>query len=376
MSNPVWKNRKLLICVGTGGVGKTTVAASIALAAAKSGLKTLVMTIDPARRLANALGIEDIGNTEKQIPAHVFQELGFPLKAPLWVMMPNVKETFDGVVNRVASSVASRNSILENRFYTSLSTALAGAQEFAAVEKLYEVYHSGKYDLIVLDTPPSQNAIDFLEAPGKMIDFLEHESLQWLVKPYAVAGKLSLRALDIGSNLMHRTIGKMAGGETLRELAQFLIALSTMFDGFRQRYNEVRQLLHSKEVAFHLVSSPHHNQRSSMIRFYRELQAGQYSPSAIVINRLRNTEFGEGDIALIKEKCAKSFTPTQLESLELILTEEAALLERDKRAIEYVRKKLPGLPIITLPELALDAHDLTSLINLHGAFEDIETTTG
>ena len=158
---PVWEGRKLLICVGTGGVGKTTVAASIAVAAAHSGLKTLVMTIDPARRLANALGIEDIGNTEKQVPGSLFEEFGFSLKAPLWVMMPDVKQTFDGVVTRVSKNDKSRDGILNNRFYASLSTALAGAQEYAAVEKLYEVYQSGKYDLIVLDTPPLRTPLIF-----------------------------------------------------------------------------------------------------------------------------------------------------------------------------------------------------------------------
>ena len=200
----IWEGHKLVACLGTGGVGKTTVSATIAVAAAHHGLKTLVMTIDPARRLADALGLKDIGNTERQVEPELFEPYGFELRAPLWVMMPDVKQTFDGVISRLHSSPDAQNNILNNRFYTQLSTAIAGAQEYAAVEKLYEVVQSGQYDLIVLDTPPSQNAIDFLDAPGKMIDFLEHESLQWLIKPYSVAGKLSLRMLDVSGNLLHR----------------------------------------------------------------------------------------------------------------------------------------------------------------------------
>ena len=231
---PIWHGHKLIVCAGTGGVGKTTVSATIAIAAASQGLTTLVMTIDPARRLANALGIEYVGNVEKQVSEEFFAPYDFQLNAPLWVMMPDVKQTFDGLINKLQSSEKKRNKILNNRFYQQLSTTLAGAQEYAAVEKLYEVYHSGKYDLIVLDTPPSQNAIDFLEAPGKMLDFLENESLQWFIKPYAIAGKLSMRMLDFGGNLMHRTLGRLAGGDTLKQLAEFLLAISAMFDGFKK----------------------------------------------------------------------------------------------------------------------------------------------
>ena len=209
-----------------------------------------------------------------------------------------------------------------------------------------------------------------------MIDFLEHESLQWLIKPYTMAGKFSLRVLDMSSNLMHRTLGKMAGGETLRELAEFLIALSTMFDGFRERYNEVRELLRSDKVAFNLITSTHHNQRSPMIRFYKELKNGNYSPSAVVINRLRTIGFEAGDLPEIRKACESSLSEVQLENLMNALEDETALVTRDKRAIEYVRERLPDLPTIALPELPLDAHDLGSLIDLHGAFTDIERPTG
>ena len=168
----------------------------------------------------------------------------------------------------------------------------------------------------------------------------------------------------------------MAGGETLRELAEFLIALSTMFDGFRERYNEVRQLLGSEQVAFNLVTSPHHNQRSPMIRFYKELKDGNYRPSAIVVNRLRTIGFGPKDLPEIAKACENALNKTQLENLMDALADETALAQRDKQAIDYVRERLPKLPLIALPELALDAHDLGSLIDLHAAFTDIETPSG
>ena len=371
----IWEGHKLVACLGTGGVGKTTVSATIAVAAAHHGLKTLVMTIDPARRLADALGLKDIGNTERQVEPELFEPYGFELKAPLWVMMPDVKQTFDGVISRLHSSPDAQNNILNNRFYTQLSTAIAGAQEYAAVEKLYEVVQSGQYDLIVLDTPPSQNAIDFLDAPGKMIDFLEHESLQWLIKPYSVAGKLSLRMLDVSGNLLHRTLGKLAGGETLRELAEFLIALSSMFEGFRERYHEVRELLRSDTTAFTLVTSPHQNQRAAMLRFHHELSESGYRAKAVVINRLHSTGYSLEDVPTIVEALQTEMTPAELGPLEAALRAEAHQAWLDHEAAKKIREALATIPLIMLPELPLDAHDLGSLIGLHEAFAQMEQSS-
>ncbi|MEL6544494.1 MAG: ArsA-related P-loop ATPase, partial [Myxococcota bacterium] len=154
----LWSDRKVVVAVGTGGVGKTTVSASLALAAAASGKKTLVMTIDPARRLANALGISDSGNTEHELSPEELARHGIEVSEPLWAMMPDVKTTFDRLVERFAPDSQRREAILRNQIYEHFSTALAGSLEYAAVERLYEVYSSGRYDLIVLDTPPSRNA--------------------------------------------------------------------------------------------------------------------------------------------------------------------------------------------------------------------------
>ena len=369
---PIWQGHKLIVCTGTGGVGKTTVSATIAIAAAKQGLETMVMTIDPARRLANALGIEDAGNIETQVDPKFFEPHNFELAAPLWVMMPDVKQTFDSLIYKLSDSKHKRDKILNNRFYQQLSTTLAGAQEYAAVEKLYEIYHSGRYDLIVLDTPPSQNAIDFLEAPGKMLDFLEHESLQWFIKPYAVAGKFSMRMLDFGGNLMHRTLGKMAGGDTLKQLAEFMLAISAMFDGFRERYNGIRDLLLSDEVAFSLVTSPSCNQRTAMLQFYRELRESGYPARTVICNRLRTINYTAGDIPDLVAALPDSLGKAETDLLEKALYDEAALAERDQNAVEEIRENLKEASLILLPELPLDAHDLGSLIKLHEAFIDTE----
>ncbi len=369
---PIWHGRKLIVCAGTGGVGKTTVSATIAIAAANQGLETMVMTIDPARRLANALGIEDIGNVEKQVDPNFFAPYNFELKAPLWVMMPDVKQTFDNLIYRLQSSPKKRDKILNNRFYQQLSTTLAGAQEYAAVEKLHEVYHSGRYDLIVVDTPPSQNAIDFLEAPGKMLDFLEHESLQWFIKPYALAGKFSMRMLDFGGNLMHRTLGRMAGGDTLKELAEFLLAISAMFDGFRDRYNGIRELLLSDAVGFNLVTSASMNQRTAMLQFYQDLIESGYSPQTVICNRLRTAGFTPAEVPKIIESLPSHLLPQDRARLEAALCEEATLAETDRAAVAEIEQELDTTSLILLPELPIDAHDLGSLIKLHHAFIETE----
>ena len=175
---PLWEKRRVIACIGAGGVGKTTTSAAIGLAAARAGRRTLVMTIDPARRLANAMGLPEFGNIEREIPADLIANLGVTLAAPLWAMMPDIKRTFDGLIQQVAADRERQQKIFQNRLYQEFSTALHGTLEFAAVEKLYEVYTDDRYDLIVLDTPPSRSAVDFLEAPGQLTEFLEHESWQ------------------------------------------------------------------------------------------------------------------------------------------------------------------------------------------------------
>ncbi len=373
---PLWEDRKIIVCAGTGGVGKTTVSASIAVAAAASGLNTIVMTIDPARRLANALGLDDFGNVEREIGPDMLKPYGVELKAPLHVMMLDVKQTFDTMINNMASSPEARDLILRNKIYQQFSTVLAGALEYAAVEMLYDVYASGRYDLIVLDTPPSQNAIDFLEAPSKMINFIEQSSNQWFLKPSAMAGKLGLKLLDVGASIISKTLGKMAGGETIKELSQFLVAFSDLYDGFQKRYEAVRTLMASSEVGFILVTSTQANQRAAMRRFQNDLGAAGFKTRGVVVNRIRQVNYPLQEVLEQLNQIKPALSAEQISELSRALEEEAYLAQQDQKGLNDLEHEVSQIPIIKLPELRLDAHDLDSLSRLHGAFLDSTSPPG
>ena len=367
----LWDNRRVLVCVGTGGVGKTTVSATIALAAAASGRRTLVMTIDPARRLANALGLEDLGKGDHEISADVLKPFGIPLQGELHVMMPDVKSTFDDLVQRWAPDPARADKILNNRIYQHFSTALAGSHEYAAVEKLYEVYTAGNYDLIVLDTPPSQNAIDFLEAPGRIIDFLDNDAVGWLMRPTLLAGKMSLRLLDLGGNIIFKALGRLAGGDTLRELSEFLLGFQGMYDGFRDRSRRVKNLLASPELAFVQITAPMPAQEAAMLRFRQDLAASNLQVRGLVVNRVRPLAVTPEQQKLLDVRLgelAKDWPAPMAAAIATAISEESALASRDQDMVRKLCAQSSDMPCYTLPELPRDAHDLASLVSLHKTF--------
>ena len=360
-----------MVTVGSGGVGKTTVAASLAIAAASAGRRTLVMTIDPARRLAQALGVADVGNVERQIPAERFAALGVTLEAPLWVMMPDVKRTFDEIIERAPLSSERRQQIFSNRIYQHFSSALVGSHEYAAIEKLYEVYQGRHYDLIVLDTPPSQQVVDFLDAPNRVLDFLENETLQWLLKPYALSGGRSFKALDLGSAFFWRTLGSMAGGNTLRELAEFIISFRTMYEGFRERSHRVRELLTSDDLAFVLVTTTAPVQRHAMLRFRNELASQGLSVHALVINRVRPMPSWHALGEELVARACRLLTAVDVEVAERVCRaaqEELTLARADDQAVRELTQGLGGMPVVELPEQPSDIHDLAGLTALISAF--------
>ncbi|MDP8932453.1 MAG: AAA family ATPase, partial [Actinomycetota bacterium] len=216
----------VLVCTGAGGVGKTTIAAALGLAGAQLGRRTLVLTIDPARRLAQSLGVDALDNTPRRVEG---------ASGELWAMMLDMKRTFDEVVDEHAATPERATAIKSNRIYQTLSSSLAGTQEYMAMEKLHELHVTGDWELLVIDTPPTRNALDFLEAPRRMTDFLEGRLLRALLLPGMAAGKGLTRLVGFGTQTFMRVAGRVTGMELLEDLADFFRNFEGMYDGFKER---------------------------------------------------------------------------------------------------------------------------------------------
>jgi anion-transporting ArsA/GET3 family ATPase len=247
------QGKRVIVCVGAGGVGKTTVSAALALGLAQRGGKVAVLTIDPARRLAAALGLETLEDAPRRIDTKPLTDGGTSVRGELWAMMLDAKRTFDEVVTKLAADERARSDILANPVYRELSTAVAGSQELSAIAKLYELYEEYDFDVIVLDTPPSRNALDFLNAPTRLLGFLEGRALQVFLAPSGFAARLFGR----GTGLVFSIFARVTGIDMLAELSRFFRALSGgVIDGFGERTRRVAALLRSPQTAFVIVTSP------------------------------------------------------------------------------------------------------------------------
>ncbi|MCY1020658.1 ArsA family ATPase [Pyxidicoccus sp. MSG2] len=345
--------KRVLICVGSGGVGKTTAAAALALRAAVDGRTSLVCTIDPAKRLANSLGLTGLGNTETQVPATALEPLGIHARAPLYAMMLDMKQTWDDLIARVAPP-DQRERILSNRFYQSLSTALAGSQEYISMEKLWELRRRNSHELIVLDTPPTAHALDFLDAPNRVLDFLDNEAAKWLLAPALKAGRLGMSLFNRSGYVM-RALAKFTGTEMLQELSNFMLAISSMNEGFRERARGVRELLEDPSTGFVLVTSPHPERMDEAIHFHTLLKQHRMGVVALVVNRVHPMP----PEALWED--AATLTPTRRAKVEETLRELQVLAEQDREGISQLEAACPGVPIIQVPRFELDVHDITAL---------------
>ncbi len=227
------------MCAGSGGVGKTTTAAAIAMGMAERGLKVAVVTIDPAKRLADSLGLEELGNEPRLVDPERFSEHGVQIEGELWALMLDSKGTFDELIERLAPDAATAQEVLSNRIYQQLSNSVAGSQEFTAIAKLYELDQEGDYDLLVLDTPPSRNALDFLDAPGRLSGFFQGRAMKMFLRPAGIGGRILGRGTGVVFSIMER----LTGVDLLHDLSVFFRALGGMVDGFTERARRVGLLL-------------------------------------------------------------------------------------------------------------------------------------
>ena len=349
-----WAKRKVVVCVGSGGVGKTTIAASLALGAAVQQRSALVCTIDPARRLANSLGLKELGNAETRIAPSQLASAGLPPESPLFAMMLDMKRTWDEFIERHAPPNR-RERILSNRFYRSLSSVLAGSQEYIAMEELWQLRTHRDYRLIVLDTPPAGHAKDFLDAPNRVLDFLDNDAAKWLLTPALTAGKFGLHLFGSGSGYIAKTLAKLTGAETLEQLADFMLAMSSMNESFRQRARQVRALLASEETAFVLVTTPQLERLQEAVEFHTELQQNHMHVAAVVVNQVTAApsprDFSDASVlqSPLREKVQRT------------LQENSALADEDAKAMAQLEANCRPTPLVSVPRMDQEVHDLKGL---------------
>ncbi len=273
--------RRVLVCAGAGGVGKTTVAAALALGAARRGRRVLCLTIDPARRLADSLGLTLAPGVEEEVKAE-----RFPPGGSLSVAMLDPKSTFDDLVVRHASSPEVAERILHNQFYRHVSTSLAGTQSYMAMEKVLSVLKSGRYDLIVLDTPPTSEALDFLDAPERLVEALDSPAMRWLVQALQPSGGFSMRILARGVAALLRTMGRLTGRGFLEDMAAFVGELNELFGGFKERAAEVSRAFRAADFGYLLVAAPFGPAVEEAHFFSERLRRLGMRADALVLNRV------------------------------------------------------------------------------------------
>jgi anion-transporting ArsA/GET3 family ATPase len=355
------RGKDVCICAGAGGVGKTTASAAIAMGMAAEGLKVAVLTIDPARRLANSLGLPELGNEERRVDPSRFEEVGLEMRGELWAMMLDAKRTWDEVIERHAADEKTRDAVFSNRIYQELSNAVAGSTEFMAIEKLFELHHEGRYDLLVLDTPPTRNALEFLDAPQRLSRFIDSRSLQFFLKP----GNLGLRVLGHGSGLVFRLLKRITGIDLLSDLSEFFQSFGDMAGGIRERAERVNELLADRRTSFFLVTSPQHDAIDEAIFFHRRLREAHMPFGAAIVNRVHDLpetrEDGtavEGDLeALLDDKLARKVARN--------FDDYRLLADSDRRNVDRLLRELGERPAVLVPYLDEDVHDLSGLLAMN-----------
>jgi anion-transporting ArsA/GET3 family ATPase len=351
--------KKVCICAGSGGVGKTTTSAAIAAGMAARGLRVAVLTIDPAKRLADSLGLPELGNTERQVDPALFAEAGIDTNGgELWAMMLDAKATFDEVVRRHAPDAETRDRILANRIYQQLSAALAGSQEYMAMEKLFEIWAEDRYDLLVLDTPPTRSALDFLEAPRRLTQFIEGRALQVFMRPTGFATKI----FGKGTSMMFGVLRRVTGVEVLEDLAEVFQAFSGMVSGFQERAKRVNELLADPATSFLVVCGPQGEPIEQAVYFHRKLVEAKLPFGGVIVNKVHyESELPEAGERLVDELEETLGDRELAERVAANYAEYRVLAERDRQNIEHLAGELRERAVIQVPYLDTDVHDLAGL---------------
>ncbi|MCL2779969.1 MAG: AAA family ATPase [Actinomycetia bacterium] len=363
---------RIVVTCGSGGVGKTTTAAALALRAAQAGRRTVVLTIDPARRLAQAMGLTELDNTPRRVVGSESDGAG-----ELFAMMLDMKRTFDEVV--AAHATAERAAqIFANPFYQALSSSFAGTQEYMAMEKLSQLAEQDAWDLIVVDTPPSRSALDFLDAPARLGRFLDGRMIRLLTMPARAGGRAYVKVVTAGFTVFAKVLSVLLGGELLSDVSAFVAALETMFGGFRQRAEHTYQLLKTDGTAFVVVAAPEPDALREASFFVQRLADDGMPLAGLVINRAHVTvdppsgaarltaehaEVAAGALAALADPDRAAVDPglALAETALRVHGELARAAAHDARMMRRFAVAHPDVAVVTVPELATDVHDLDGL---------------
>ena len=356
------RSTKVLVCCGSGGVGKTTTAAALALRAAEMGRRVVVLTIDPARRLAQSLGLEELDNEPRTVPGALRHDAGQAAAGELQAMMLDMRRTFDEMVAGHTTPDRAQ-AIFDNPFYQTISSSFSGTQEYMAMEKLGQLTATGAWDLVVVDTPPSRSALDFLDAPQRLSSFLDGRMIRLLAAP-ARAGGSALRKL-VGStfNLFAKAVSTILGGQMLADASAFVQAFDTLFGGFQERADKTYQLLRAPGTSFVVVAAPEPDALREASYFVERLSAEKMPLAGLVLNRthpvhatLSGARAREGAEAL------EASRSDELAAAVLRLhADRVETAERERRVLGRFTRAHPSVPIIDVPAMATDVHDLDGL---------------
>jgi len=351
------RDTQVIVCCGSGGVGKTTTAAALALRAAEQGRQVVVLTIDPARRLAQSMGLESLDNTPRAVRG-VDGKAGGTLDA----MMLDMKRTFDEVV--VSASTPERaEAILANPFYVSLSSSFSGTQEYMAMEKLGQLKAEARWDLIVVDTPPTRSALDFLDAPQRLSTFLDGRLLKVLVAPAKAGGRAYLKVVTASFNLFTRVMTKIIGAQVLQDISQFVAALETMFGGFRERAEATYQLLADPGTAFVVIAAPETAALREAAFFVDRLAEEKMPLAGLVVNRVHHTGAPglSASRAIAAAEQLEEHGPNTTAGVLRVHAERIKLADREQHLRSGFTRSHPSVPVIEVAAMAGDVHDLDGL---------------
>ncbi len=358
------EGKRICIVAGSGGVGKTTASAALALGLAAAGQRVAVVTIDPARRLADALGLEELGNEPRMVDPAVLGAIApdTEMRGELWAMMLDPKATFDALIAKLAPDERTRDDVLGNRIYAQLSSAIAGSQEFSAVAKLYDLDRDGGYDAIVLDTPPSRNALDFLDAPDRLTDFFEGRALKLFVVPTGIAA----RVLGAGTSVVFSILKKLTGVNLLDDVAILFRAMSTLIDGFRERAAAVKALLADPATTFLIVASPQREPVAEAIFFRQKLREAGMPFGGLIVNRVAVLAEDEAtDPIAIRAQLRDTLGDALAAKVAQSAEDLQVLAARNAEAVERLKTELDEPDPIIVPRLDGEVQDIDGLLVLY-----------